>query len=189
MWLEILLEGLKKFAGEIIGVVLLVVVLGTFPSVRSWFTKYKKLKKGDDETDIQQALREIEEQRRKEAERKTELELQLEQKHHEEVLKAAEAQKAEEAKRRAEIELQLEAERQEKERIKAEEAKRREELQRQLEEQRKEQERIQAEAKRREELQKQLEDQRRIEQEKATSQQSPAFDDDEFLELCESGDV
>ena len=124
MWYKFLFEGLKNFAGEIIGVILFTLVLWVFPGLRSLFTKYKNLKKDDNDTDIQQLLKDLEKQRQKEANRRAELELELEQKRHEEALRAAEAQKAEEAKRRAEIERQLEAERLEKERIKAEEAQR-----------------------------------------------------------------
>ena len=79
-----------------------------FPGVRNLFTKYRELKK-DDDTDIQQVLRDIEAQRQEEANRRAEWELQLEQKRNEEALRAAEAQKAEEAKRRAEIQKQIEA--------------------------------------------------------------------------------
>ena len=39
MWFEFLLEGLKKFAGEIIGVVLIVLALKYVPGVRSLFSK------------------------------------------------------------------------------------------------------------------------------------------------------
>ena len=120
MWLEFLIEGLKNFAGEIIGVLLFTFVLSMFPGVRKLFTKYRELKKDDDDMDIQQVIRDIEAKRQEEANRRAELELQLEQKRHEEALRAAEAQKAEEARQRAEVQKQLEAQRQEQERIQAE---------------------------------------------------------------------
>ncbi|MBR0278696.1 MAG: hypothetical protein IJQ75_01780, partial [Synergistaceae bacterium] len=150
MWFEFLLEGLKNFAGEIISFLLFIFVMWQFPLLRSLYEKYKKLKKNDNDTNIEQVLKDLEEQRKKEASKRAELELELEKKRHEEALRA---QQAEEAKRRAEIERQLEAERQERERIlaeaklreearKAEEAKRNAEIQRQLEAERKERERI-----------------------------------------------
>ncbi|MBR0168059.1 MAG: hypothetical protein IJQ08_05265, partial [Synergistaceae bacterium] len=114
MWYEFWLEGLKKFAGEIIGTLLFIFVMWAFPWLRD---KYKKLKKSDNDTDVGQLLKDIEEQRKKEASKRAELELELEKKRHEEALRA---QQAEEAKRRAEIQRQLEAERQERERILAE---------------------------------------------------------------------
>ena len=117
MWFEFLLEGLKKFAGEIIGTLLLIFVLWAFPGLRSLFMKYKSPKKNDNEANVEQLLKDLEEQRKKEASKRAELELELEKKRHEEALRV---QQAEEAKRRAEIERQLEAERQERERILAE---------------------------------------------------------------------
>ena len=63
MWYEFLLEGLKKFAGEIIGIVLITVVLSMFPGLRNLFTRYKKLKKEDaDDADVRQALERIQRQ-------------------------------------------------------------------------------------------------------------------------------
>ena len=63
MWLEFLLEGVKKFSGEIIGLILLAVFWRMFPGLRNWF---KTLKKDDaDDVDVRQALETI--QRRLEA--------------------------------------------------------------------------------------------------------------------------
>ena len=136
MWSEFIVEGLKKFTGEIIGIVLLTFVLWAFPGLRSLFTKYKKLKKDDTEAEIER-VREV--QRSIEAQRKEEERLK-------EALK--------------------EAERQEKERVKAEEAQRRAEIQKQLEAERREQERIKAEFQRREEELRQAQAQRKIETQK-----------------------
>ena len=43
MFYEVILEGIKKFAGEIIGVVLLIIVLKKFNWLRSLFGEYKNL--------------------------------------------------------------------------------------------------------------------------------------------------
>ena len=60
MWYEFLLEGLKKFSGEIIGLILLAVFWRMFPGLRNWF---KKLKKDDaDDVDVRQALEKIQRQ-------------------------------------------------------------------------------------------------------------------------------
>ena len=54
MWYEFLLEGLKKFSGEIIGLILLAVFWRMFPGLRNWF---KTLKKDDAaDADVRQAL-------------------------------------------------------------------------------------------------------------------------------------
>ena len=45
--LEFIAEGFKKFAGEIIGVLLLVIALKSFPCLRSLFTAAKNLKEDD----------------------------------------------------------------------------------------------------------------------------------------------
>ena len=87
MWWEFIVEGLKKFTGEIIGVVLLTLVLWAFPGLRSLFTRYRKLKKDDTESEIER-VREV--QRSIEAQRKEEERLK-------EALKEAEAQRQEEA--------------------------------------------------------------------------------------------
>ena len=105
MWFEFIVEGLKRFIGEIIGIVLLTLVLWMFPGLRSLFKKYKKLKKDDTEAEIER-VREV--QRSIEAQRKEEERLK-------EALKETEAQRQEEAKRRAEIERQLELKRHEEE--------------------------------------------------------------------------
>ena len=63
MWYEFLLEGVKKFAGEIIGIILFTVVLSFFPGLRDLFRKYKKLKKDDaDDADVKEALERIQRQ-------------------------------------------------------------------------------------------------------------------------------
>ena len=56
MFYEIMLEGGKKFAGEIIGVLLLVIVLEKFNWIRSLFGEYKNLKEdsGNKQEIIQQ---------------------------------------------------------------------------------------------------------------------------------------
>lgn len=60
MWYEFLLEGLKKFSGEIIGLILLAVFWRMFPGLRNWF---KTLKKDDaDDVDVRQALEKIQKQ-------------------------------------------------------------------------------------------------------------------------------
>ncbi|MBR1657225.1 MAG: hypothetical protein IJ697_02000 [Synergistaceae bacterium] len=53
MWKECIVEGLKKFAGEIIGVLLLVLVLWAFPSVRELFREYENLKEHNSQTEIE----------------------------------------------------------------------------------------------------------------------------------------
>ena len=114
MWFEFLLEGLKKFSGEIIGLILLAIFWRMFPKMWAWVSEYRNTKKNDN-AEVRQALEKI--QRQLEA--------------RQENVKTVAPQKSdEEAQRRAEIESQLEAERREKERIqaeaqKAEEAKRR----------------------------------------------------------------
>ena len=50
---EIIIEGLKKFAGEIIGVVLLACFLWAFPSFRSLFDKYKFSEQNESHTEAQ----------------------------------------------------------------------------------------------------------------------------------------
>ena len=56
-----MLEGLKKFAGEIIGIILITVALSKSKILRNLFKKYKELLKKDDSygTDIKQALDKI----------------------------------------------------------------------------------------------------------------------------------
>ncbi|MBQ9404893.1 MAG: hypothetical protein IJU15_07905, partial [Synergistaceae bacterium] len=90
---EIIFEGIKKFAGEIIGVVLLACFLWFFPSLKSLFTEHTFPEKNESQSEIQREL----ESHRKEEER-----LKEELKRHEEALRVAEAKKAEEAKQKAE---------------------------------------------------------------------------------------
>ena len=58
MWYEFLLEGLKKFSGEIIGLILLAVFWRMFPRLWDWVSKYRKPKK-DNNTEVMQILMEI----------------------------------------------------------------------------------------------------------------------------------
>ncbi|MBQ7170379.1 MAG: ankyrin repeat domain-containing protein [Synergistaceae bacterium] len=67
---EILFEGLKKFAGEIIGALLLAVFLYCFPGLRSLITDYVFPKNDEAQTEIQ---RELELHRREEERLKKEL--------------------------------------------------------------------------------------------------------------------
>ena len=94
MFYDVILEGLKKFAGEIIGVILLIAAWRIFPGLRKLFGKYNSLKDSEskpvqDEGEVERLKNEL--QRQKEA------------------LAQAEAQKAEEAKRREEMQRELEA--------------------------------------------------------------------------------
>lgn len=84
----IIIEGLKKFAGEIIGALLLALFLYCFPGLRSLITDYVFPKNDEAQTNIQQEL----EQHRKEEER-----LKEELRRKEEALR-----EAEEARRKAE---------------------------------------------------------------------------------------
>lgn len=90
---EIIFEGIKKFAGEIIGVVLLASFLWFFPSLKSLFTEHTFPEKNESQSEIQREL---------EAHRKEEERLKEELKRHEEALKAEEAKKAEEARQKTE---------------------------------------------------------------------------------------
>lgn len=93
--IEVIIEGIKQFGGEIIGGILFAFALWIFPGLRRIFRR-----------DDYEIHHELEEKRREEERLKAEL------KQREEALRQAEAQKAEEAKRRAEIECQLEEQRQ-----------------------------------------------------------------------------
>ncbi|MBQ7665698.1 MAG: hypothetical protein IJS42_03185, partial [Synergistaceae bacterium] len=53
---EIIIAGIKKFAGEIIGVVLLACFLWAFPSFRSLFTNHTFPAKDESHTEIQREL-------------------------------------------------------------------------------------------------------------------------------------
>ena len=85
--METLIDWLREAREEIIA--------GLVLALLGWLYKALFKKKEQTDTDIQQVLKDLEEQRRKEAERRAELELELEQKRHEEALRAAEAQKEE----------------------------------------------------------------------------------------------
>ena len=102
MWYEFLLGGLKKFAGEIIGVILLAIFWRMFPRLWAWVSQYKTQKK--DDADVMQALEKVQSQL--DAERREKERIQ------------AESQR--ESERRAEVQRQLEAQRKEQERIQAE---------------------------------------------------------------------
>lgn len=90
---EIIFEGIKKFAGEIIGVVLIACFLWFFPSLKSLFTEHTFPEKNESQSEIQREL---------EAHRKEEERLKEELKRHEEALKATEAKKAEESQQKTE---------------------------------------------------------------------------------------
>ena len=85
--METLIDWLREAREEIIA--------GLVLALLGWLYKALFKKKEQTDTDIQQVLKDLEEQRRKEAERRAELELELEQKRHEEALRAAGAQKEE----------------------------------------------------------------------------------------------
>ena len=53
---EIIFEGIKKFAGEIIGVVLLACFLWFFPSLKSLFTEHTFTEKNESQSEIQREL-------------------------------------------------------------------------------------------------------------------------------------
>ena len=84
----ILIEGIKKFAGEIVGVLMLALFLYFFPNLRSLFTDYNLPGKSEQHTEIQREL----ELHKQEEER-----LKAELKRKEDALK-----EAEEARQRAE---------------------------------------------------------------------------------------
>lgn len=108
---EIILEGIIKFGGEIVGVVLIACFLAAFPSLRSLFTDYVLPEKTESQTELQSEL----ERHRQEEER-----LKAELRQREEALKEAEAKKAEEERQRAELQRQLEAQKVEEARRRAE---------------------------------------------------------------------
>ena len=108
---EIILEGIIKFGGEIVGVVLIACFLAAFPSLRSLFTDYVLPEKTESQTELQSEL----EKHRQEEER-----LKAELRQREEALKEAEEKKAEEERKRAELQRQLEAQKAEETRRKAE---------------------------------------------------------------------
>ena len=99
MWYEFLLEGLKKFAGEIIGLALIAFALWAFPGLRSLFTKVKKLKKDDAEAELER-VREV--QRSIEAQRQEQERIRAEIQNKEK-LAQEEARKLEETLKRTEI--------------------------------------------------------------------------------------
>ena len=118
MFYEVILEGIKKFAGEIVGVVLLILAWKKFNWIRSLFGQYDKLK--DDSNNQPPAPEE---------QKDTQLEgLKIELQINQNRLKEEQTQKEEEIRKRAEIEKQLEAHRKEEERIKAEIQRQKEEL-------------------------------------------------------------
>ena len=108
---EIILEGIIKFGGEIVGVVLIACFLAAFPSLRSLFTDYVLPEKTESQTELQSEL----ERHRQEEER-----LKAELRQREEALKETEAKKAEEERQRAELQRQLEAQKVEEARRRAE---------------------------------------------------------------------
>ena len=96
----IIFAGIKKFAGEIIGVVLLACFLWAFPGFRSLFTDHTFPKKDESQAKVQREL---------EAHKQEEERLKAELKRKEEALRESEAKKAEEERRRAELQRQIEA--------------------------------------------------------------------------------
>lgn len=90
----IIIAGIKKFAGEIIGVVLLACFLWAFPGFRSLFREHTFPTQNEEQTEIQREL-----ERHKQEEERLKAELQRK----EEALKETEAKKAEEERKRAEL--------------------------------------------------------------------------------------
>ena len=97
MWYEFLIEGLKKFAGEIIGLILIAVFFWKFPKLKDFVDQWNP--------NNPNRVKPVDTQKADEIQRQLEIERE------EEALRQAEAQKAEEAKRREEIQRQLEKER------------------------------------------------------------------------------
>ena len=66
MWVEFVLAGVKKFAGEIIGLILLAIFWRMFPRLRDWAMKYKTPTKdnADDAKARRQQKRRNEQKRR-----------------------------------------------------------------------------------------------------------------------------
>ncbi len=91
---KIILEGIIKFGGEIVGVVLIACFLAAFPSLRSLFTDYVLPEKTESQTELHSEL----ERHRQEEER-----LKAELRQREAALKEAEAKKAEEERKRARL--------------------------------------------------------------------------------------
>ena len=126
--IDILMEGVKKFGGEIIAGILIAIVMWLFPSLRKIFSRK------DDSEEAMKKLTEI--QSAIEARHREEERLKEELRQREEALKQAEAQKAEESKRRVELQRELEAKQEALRRVEAQkaeeakEAKRREEIER-----------------------------------------------------------
>ena len=101
---EIVFEGIKKFAGELIGVVLIASFLWFFPSLKSLFTEHSFPQKDEPQAEIHRELesRQEEERQREELKRREEALRAAEAKKAEEPLRAAEAKKAEEAAQKSE---------------------------------------------------------------------------------------
>ncbi|MBQ4430406.1 MAG: SEL1-like repeat protein [Synergistaceae bacterium] len=159
---EIIIEGVKKFGGEIVAGVLLAFALWMFPGLRKLFSRDKSRKEYDTEAETRRQLEILRQEERQLAHLREILQ------RHDEALKQAKTQTAEEIRRKSEIQRQLEEQRKEEERVKAEiqrrqeelrqaeekraeEARRKAELARQLEEKRREEERIRAEIQRKQE--------------------------------------
>ena len=87
---EILIEGVKKFAGEIIGVAMIAGFLWAFPSFRLLFSDYRFSQNEDAQPSVQT---ELEKHKQEEERPKAEL------RQREAALKGAEAKKAEEERR------------------------------------------------------------------------------------------
>ena len=158
--IEVIIEGIKQFGGEIIGGILFAVALWMFPGLRKFFGRDKARNEDDTESETRRQLEILQKEEQQLAYLKEAL------KRHDEALKLTETQTAEESRRKSEIQSQLEEQRREEERVKAEiqrkqeelrkaeekraeEYRRNAELARQLEEKRREEERVKAEIQRR----------------------------------------
>ncbi|MBQ3455860.1 MAG: hypothetical protein IJG36_05440, partial [Synergistaceae bacterium] len=149
--IEVIIEGIKQFGGEIIGGILFAVALWMFPGLRKFFGRDKARNEDDTESEIRRQLEILQEEERQLAYLKEAL------KRHDEALKLTETQTEEESRRKSEIHRQLEEQRKEEERVKAE-------IQRKQEELRKAEEKRAEEARQKAELARQLEEKRREEE-------------------------
>ena len=100
---EIIIDGAKKFGGEIVAGIFLALVFWIFPGLRKFFSRYKEPQNKDDtEAEIQKQL--------ESSQREEKYLLQLREllQHREEALKNTEEQTAEEIQQRADLQKQLE---------------------------------------------------------------------------------
>ena len=131
--IEIIIDGVKKFGGEIIAAILLAIAFGLFPSLRKLFRK-----KNESYEEVKQQLEQLqsvlnqklqndnsEEGLRKQLEILQQEEQQLASlketlKRHDEALQNIQAQTEEEKKQKADLQKQIDEQRREEERVKAE---------------------------------------------------------------------